>query len=215
MKTRSLAVSGALVLVVAALCLCTPALAVQAEGAMPNKLLFSVGAQAPVGQFDTPTHVAVGLGGLANSPWPMLGYDLKHSGRSPYCGPSNPGIIWTFRMGDFISYGSPEIDSDGTVYVGGGDGVFYALNPDGTVKWFYQVSGPVFTGTTPAIAADGTVYYGTHGTDTAAAAMYAFRPNGTLKWRYSMEPGAAQVGWFSCPAIAPDGTIYVGGGGTG
>ena len=52
----------------------------------------------------------------------------------------------------------------------------------------------------PAIAADGTVYVGSDDYK-----LYAINPNGTLKWSYTT--GGAIV---SSPTIAADGTIYVG-----
>jgi hypothetical protein len=42
-----------------------------------------------------------------------------------------------FRMAQFPQ--SPAIDTDGTIYVGGDHGV-YALNPDGSKKWFRQAT---------------------------------------------------------------------------
>ena len=46
-----------------------------------------------------------------------------------------------------IYWSSPAIDDDGTVYVGSGlhhqdisGGAFYAVNPDGSLKWEYQMA---------------------------------------------------------------------------
>src|SRR5713226_1175268 len=40
-------------------------------------------------------------------------------------------------MPDNLPEHSPAIDADGTIYVGGANRL-YALNPDGTEKWFYE-----------------------------------------------------------------------------
>jgi len=41
------------------------------------------------------------------------------------------------RVPDHLPEHSPAIDADGTIYVGGAKGL-YALNPDGTQKWFHE-----------------------------------------------------------------------------
>lgn len=42
------------------------------------------------------------------------------------------------RIPDSLPEHSPAIDADGTIYAGGAKGL-YALNPDGTEKWFYEL----------------------------------------------------------------------------
>ena len=54
----------------------------------------------------------------------------------------------------------------------------------------------------PALANNGTIYYGDHNGD-----LYAVDPDGFLKWKYST---GGQID--SSPAIASDGSIYVGNG---
>jgi outer membrane protein assembly factor BamB len=54
----------------------------------------------------------------------------------------------------------------------------------------------------PAIGADGTIYFGSWDNN-----IYAFAPDGTEKWRV---PTNAQV--ISSAAIAADGTVYIGSG---
>ena len=56
----------------------------------------------------------------------------------------------------------------------------------------------------PAIAEDGTIYFGViYGNGY----LYAMNPNGTIKWTY---PTGGDI--YSSPAIGDDGTIYVGSG---
>jgi len=55
---------------------------------------------------------------------------------------------------------SPAIGADGTIYVAsswsdGQKDTFFAINPDGTIKWSYNIGS---AGPSPAIGADGTVY---------------------------------------------------------
>jgi RHS repeat-associated protein len=62
----------------------------------------------------------------------------------------------------------------------------------------YETNGDVES--SPAIAADGTIYFGSYD-----GYLYALNPDLTFKWRY------ATLGMIrSSPAIAADGTIYVG-----
>ena len=141
--------------------------------------------------------LTVSLAQLANSPWPMQGFDLQHTGRSPYNGPATAVKKWEFTADQFR--GDPAIGADGTIYVGCADGNFYAINPTGTKKWSLA-TGVCFDG--PAIAADGTIYVG-----TMYDKFYAINPDGTKKWSYDIGVGD---GYLSSPAIATDGTIYIG-----
>jgi outer membrane protein assembly factor BamB len=132
-----------------------------------------------------------------NSSWPMFQYDIHHTGRSPY-GKSGNWFIekWKADLGS-LTYSSPAISKDGTIYIGSGDDYLYAINPNGTMKWRYKTDHNVHS--SPAIAEDGTIYVGSND-----CYLYAFYPNGTLKWKTSVG------GWCSSPVIANDGTIYVG-----
>jgi outer membrane protein assembly factor BamB len=66
-------------------------------------------------------------------------------------------------------------------------------------KWSFTTGGDVFS--SPAIAADGTIYIGSNDWD-----LYAINPaDGSEKWTFT-----AGAGIFSSPAIGVDGTIYVG-----
>ena len=136
----------------------------------------------------------------------------------------NGAIKWDFKtLGDVDS--SPAIGSDGTIYVGsdgrhfayGNDkasyirinptteGFLYAINPNGTKKWLFNAPGYVLDAlgdvdSSPAVGADGTIYFGSDKND-----VFALNPDGTLKWVY---PTRGDVN--SSPAIASDGTIYIG-----
>jgi len=100
---------------------------------------------------------------------------------------------------------SPAIGRDGTIYFGGrGEwqdkgGYFYAVHPDGSLKWQF------FAGcdqTAPTIGGDGTIYFGSDW----CGAIHAVRPNGTAKWSYYNIFDYART----APVIAPDGTLYAG-----
>jgi outer membrane protein assembly factor BamB len=95
------------------------------------------------------------------------------------------------------TYGGPAIDRNGTIYIGSSD--LNAVYPNGTLKWKYPIRIIVCT---PAIAEEGTIYFGTiYGNGY----LYAMNPNGTVKWTY---PTGGDLD--SSPVIGDDGTIYVG-----
>ncbi len=142
-----------------------------------------------------------------DSPWPMFRHDLTHTGRSPYTGPANPHLYWSFPVRDGIA-SSPAIASDGTIYVGAGwlwsgtsDSCLYAINPDGSLKWYFKTENGVFS--SPAVGTDGTIYFG-----SLDKYLYAIEDSityGKLKWKTYLNHLV-----FSSPAIGLDGTIYVG-----
>ena len=81
---------------------------------------------------------------------------------------------WSFETGDWVS--SPAIGPDGTIYVGSRDYRLYAINPDGTKKWWsFWTEGAV--GSSPAIGPDDTIYIGSD-------KLYAINPDGTEKWSF-------------------------------
>lgn len=102
--------------------------------------------------------------------------------------------------------GSPVIDEDGTIYFACEDSCFYALNPDGTLKWKYQTDD--YAMCSPSIASDGTIYFIGYEKrkigDELLSCLYAFDSQGNVLWRYKTEL------WIgSDPVLGPDGTVYV------
>ncbi len=97
--------------------------------------------------------------GLQNSSWPMKCQNSRHTSQSPYSTKDNPHTEkWRYRTGwDGYIESQPVIGKDGTIYFGsrGSDRKLYAINPDGTKKWSYQMEGSIWR-SSPAIAKDGT-----------------------------------------------------------
>jgi len=141
---------------------------------------------------------ASGVGGLADSPWPMFRQNLNHTGVSPYDTSANNGQLkWTFST-VYVIFSSPAIGSDGTIYVGSYDDNLYAINPDGTKKWSFLTGDDIPS--SPAIGSDGTIYVGSRDNK-----FYAVNSDGTEKWNFTT--GSVV---HSSPAIGSDGIIYVG-----
>jgi outer membrane protein assembly factor BamB len=142
--------------------------------------------------------------GPMDSAWPMFGHDVRRTGRSPF-GAKGIGVEkWRLNLSTGLILSSPAIDKDGTIYIGisptTGIDTFYAVNPNGQIKWGLNTNNWVHS--SPAIAADGTIYVGCDD-----GYLYALNPDGSEKWRFNAGGGH----WvYSSPTIADDGTIYFG-----
>jgi len=149
--------------------------------------------------------------GLADSPWPMLHHDLRHTGLSPYSTRQVDGTVkWTYETGAGIE-SSPTIGSDGTIYIGSHDNKLYAINPDGTLKWKFNAGEPVYIKgwdvwkgipSAPTIDKNGKIYF-----VSPPTYLFALNSDGKEIWRY---PIYAMAHIADSPVIVPDGTIYVG-----
>lgn len=115
------------------------------------------------------------------------------------------------KTNDFI-FSSPAIGGDGTIYFGtetwNDNNSVFALNPDGTQKWRYEITGGGPFRSSPAIGPDGTVYIGKKAGPDVNAAFLALNPNGTLKWKFEVLTPMADI--YCSPAVGADGIIYVG-----
>ena len=126
---------------------------------------------------------------------------------------TNGQLLWRYSVQptrsneDAYIFSSPAVGADGTIYFGTDHelnsagravGEFFALNPNGTLKWMYPVGAAIYSD--PALGADGTIYFGCFDTN-----LYALNPNGTLKWKFL---AGDQI--YSDPVIGPDGAVYFG-----
>ena len=126
-------------------------------------------------------------------------------------------LKWRFRFGTFydghLADSSPAVGPDGTIYIGvdpygAADQTpvpirwaFYAINPDGTLKWKFEMKDGVES--SPAIGLDGTVYVGSYD-----GTLYAIEDAGGLaRLRWSYETDGPIEG---SPIIDGDGTVYIG-----
>ena len=73
----------------------------------------------------------------------------------------------------------------------------YAINPDGTLKWFFSTENNIYLVTT---GQDGTVY-------SSVGELWAISPDGTKNW--SFDTGGFVYPRYLAMVIEPDGTIYV------
>jgi len=107
-------------------------------------------------------------------------------------------LVWDIGLGyEWIYISSPAIDAYGNIYIGGGDLCgLSAVNPDGTLKWFFETEGEIEASS--SIDSEGIIYFGCWDNY-----IYAVNPDGTLRWRFPMASYT-----HSSPAIS-DG-IYIG-----
>ncbi|HZX44244.1 MAG TPA: PQQ-binding-like beta-propeller repeat protein [Candidatus Nanoarchaeia archaeon] len=81
-------------------------------------------------------------------------------------------------------------------------------NINGAIKWTFDTNDGIES--SPTIAEDGTVYFGSHD-----GYLYALNPDGTLKWKYKPAEPVYDERWkhysaiISSPAIAKDGTVFI------
>ena len=126
-------------------------------------------------------------------------------------------VRWSFSSGGRDDKGgfenTPAVDKEGTLYIGGNDGILYALDTKtGKVKWTFD--GVARSGyrtyaifSSAAIGPDRTIYFGGKNGDLYAIRdQQAFLHSGPqVLWSYRLGAGIQ-----SSPLLAADGTVYLG-----
>lgn len=111
----------------------------------------------------------------------------------------SPGtLVWEFITSGRIST-APALSTNGIVYFGSNNRVFYALDATtGAKLWHYETDSGIQS--SAAIGFDGALYFGSDDFK-----VYALNPDGTKRWDFTT---GGRV--MSSPAIGIDGTIYIG-----
>ena len=95
------------------------------------------------------------------------------------------------------------VGEQGALYVAT-EGGLLALGLDGQFKWLWPASsGEVLL--QPAIATDGTIYFGLRSLDPRGSALIAINPDGTTRWKFKVNSLSESI-----PSIGPDGMVYFG-----
>lgn len=122
---------------------------------------------------------------------------------------SEQKVLWKFSTNLPPYFSCAAVGDDKTVYLTTGigsihNGILYALNGEGTVKWSFTHSTALFS---PVIGGDGNLYV-----QDFYNKVLSFSPAGILRWTYSqfLYDHFENVGQ-RCPAVGSDGTIYIGG----
>jgi outer membrane protein assembly factor BamB len=111
------------------------------------------------------------------------------------------GLKWAFDAKVYAPFrSSPVVAADGTIYAQTMVGVAYAIDPDGSLKWTYQLpqthSGDLHAA--PTIGSDGTVYF------VADSLVVALSPEGKPRGDFGLSGPSA-----GSPVLSPDGILYV------
>ena len=113
--------------------------------------------------------------------------------------------IWIYeaQLRPGISYnrwfeGNVAVGFDGTFYSGNTNFLYYAINPDGTLKWTYPTTSNNWS--QAAFGDDGTIFWGSNDTYIRAVA-----PDGKEIWK------DRTLGFIAASAaVGSDGTVYIG-----
>ncbi|MEJ2744796.1 MAG: PQQ-binding-like beta-propeller repeat protein [bacterium] len=156
---------------------------------------------------ETPTETPTGTPTItptlvSECPWPMFRYRPEHTGRSEnYMVEYGGALSWVYATSGSI-YSSPAQASDGTVYIGSDDNVFYAYSETGDLEWSYVTADAISS--SPALNGAEEAYVGSEDNQ-----FYAFDSIGGLKWSYTHPGGGVEDQWESSPVIDSAGAIYM------
>ena len=151
----------------------------------------------------------------AASPWPEMRHDSHNSGVSTIVGRYRGDRPWAFRTGRGI-FSTPVLGGDGTVYVGSADTYFYAIAPNGKLRWRLKTGGIIdaaaaLSAFSPSIgsapltfgSADENLYHVTTPRTGRPRIIWTFRP--------TVPATGHQVEWWEGNvAVGPGGNLYVG-----
>ncbi len=112
--------------------------------------------------------------------WPKFRHNLQNTAQSPFTGPALPGVSWQVDTGSNI-VSSAAIGRDGVSYVGTFAGDLYAINPDGTERWVFDLGANSIL-SSPAIDDEGFIYFGADNN-----IFYALDPAGALAWNFAAD----------------------------
>lgn len=126
-------------------------------------------------------------------------------------------VLWSFSSGARDDKGgfenTPALDNNGALYIGGNDGILYALDAktgkerwsfDGVARAGYKTYA-IFS--SAAIGPDHTIYFGGKNGELYAIREQRgfFRTGPAVVWRYRLGPGIQ-----SSPVVGADGAVYIG-----
>ncbi len=152
----------------------------------------------------------------ASSPWPVMRHDPRNTGASPIVGHYGGQRPWAFRTGRGV-FSTPLIGGDGTVYIGSADTWFYALWPDGRLRWRIKTGGiidasGVLSAYDPHLRS-APLTFGS-GDDRLYHVTTPAHGSPRILWRYraTVPPVAGQTvdWWEGSLALGPGGNIYAG-----
>ena len=152
----------------------------------------------------------------AGSPWPTFRRDHRNTGSSPLAASYDGSQPWSFRTAKGI-FSTPVIDDQGAIYFGSADHNFYALHPDGSLKWKFKTGEVIDSAAAiglydPQLGCSPVTLISGDGRMLQLRSDRGGDPDGLL-WSYQAElrPEVSFNRWFEGNvAIGFDGTLYAG-----
>jgi len=129
---------------------------------------------------------------------------------------------WSVEVGA-VTFGSPVVAEDGTVYVGTVDGDLVSVDPDGTIKWRLTLPSPRFgfpavITSSPAVGSDQNIYvvstnvdllvrdHTTNSTTTYQghlSALHSVTPEGEVRWSHPFNERIADLKEWGFTGASP------------
>jgi len=117
---------------------------------------------------------------------------------------------WVSPIG--INRFTPVVGNDNIIYAGGlvinSTGKLTKLDAETGAEIWNFTDSPLSLAdirTTPAIASDGTIYFG-----AGDSLLHALNPDGTKKWMFPIPVDGDVIAGHSSPTVGSDGTVYIG-----
>jgi outer membrane protein assembly factor BamB len=152
----------------------------------------------------------------AGAPWPTFRRDHRNTGCSPLSASYNGDQPWSFQTAKGI-FSTPVIDDQGVIYFGSADHFFYALHPDGSLKWKFETGEVIDSAAAigqydPELGCSPVTLISGDGRMLQLRSDRGGDPDGLL-WSYQAElrPEVSFNRWFEGNvAVGFDGTLYAG-----
>jgi outer membrane protein assembly factor BamB len=147
------------------------------------------------------------------APWPCFRRDQHNTGRSSKPGVYLGGAPWHFQTGKGI-FSTAVIGPEEAVYAGSADHFFYALNPNGKLKWKLKTGDIIDSAA--ALTQDEASQARFLSFASGDGFLYHLRLTGDgyrEEWKFEAEarPGISYNRWFEGNvAVSPSGDLYAG-----
>jgi len=156
-------------------------------------LIFTLSCENPTGPDKVTKEIPIARN-QTTIPWPMGKHDPQLTGRSPYSGPANGTVKWSFLdsivwfdTGIILGYNITLFYTSGE---GGpqGSGFVTCLNTvTGTVNWKFETN-PLWNTITPLMLSDGTIIFGVNKNySDRPPKVFALNQNGEQQWEYVID----------------------------
>jgi outer membrane protein assembly factor BamB len=150
----------------------------------------------------------------AVAPWPSMRHDLHNTGRSTIPGVHHGDKPWSFTTGRGL-FITPVVGGDGAIYFGSADDNFYALDPNGKLRWKLTTGNIIDAAATldptqksvTIGSADENLYH-------LSTSPKRLSRRKRIIWKYhaTLTPATGQLvdWWEDDISYGPDGNIYTG-----